>query len=131
MTPYRTLLALAALLVLLPGCSSAGADNTDEPREVRVTMGEMFFTTSDTVFEAGVPYRFVLENRGQVAHEWAVVPRGEPDESRLLFEVEEEELQPGATVEREFVFSEPGDYDFSCFLPGHLEGNMVLPVRVQ
>ena len=131
MTSYRTLPALAGFLFLLPACSSAGADDAGEPREVRVTMGEMFFTTSDTVFEAGVPYRFVLENQGQVAHEWAVVPRGDLDESRLLFEVEEEELQPGATVEREFVFSEPGDYDFSCFLPGHLEGNMVLPVRVQ
>lgn len=127
----RTLAAtVAAVGLLLSACAGADAAAEEEPRQVRITMGEMYFTATDTLFEVGVPYRFVLENRGRMAHEWAVVPRGEPDESNLLFEVEEDELPPGAVVEREFVFSEPGEYDISCFLPGHHEGNMILPIRV-
>ncbi len=94
-------------------------------------MGEFHFETTDTIFEAGVPYRFVLRNEGQMAHEWAVVPRGDSDESRLLFEVEEDDLPAGATVTRVFTFPEAGDYDFSCYMPGHYEGGMVLPVRVR
>lgn len=100
------------------------------PREVTVVLSEFHFATSDTVFKAGVPYRFVLRNEGREAHEWAVVPRGDTDEGNLLFEVEEEDLPSGATVVREFTFAEPGLYDFACYMPGHYSGGMVLPVRV-
>lgn len=102
-----------------------------EPREVVITMSEYEFATSDTVFTAGVPYRFVFKNEGNEEHEWAVVPRGAQDESDLLFEVEGEDLPPGATVVREFTFPEPGEYDFACFLPGHYENGMLLPIRVE
>lgn len=118
------------LLALMAACGGQAEAEPEAVREVRVTMGEMWFETTDSVFVAGVPYRFVLENQGQMSHEWAVVPRGDADESRLLFEVEEEDLPPGATVEREFTFPEAGDFDFACFLPGHYQAGMVIPVRV-
>lgn len=103
---------------------------SDAVREVVITMSEYEFESSDTIFTAGVPYRFVFRNEGREAHEWAVVPRGAKDESELLFEVEEDELPAGATVVREFTFPKPGEYDFACYLPGHYEGGMVLPIRV-
>jgi len=99
-------------------------------REVEVVLSEFSFATSDTVFQAGVPYRFVFRNEGREPHEWAVVPRGDEDEGNLLFEVEEDELPSGATLVREFTFAEPGLYDFACYMPGHYDGGMVLPVRV-
>lgn len=127
----RNVFAIAALALLsLPACAERGEAETTDAREVTVTMGEFSFETSDSVFEAGVPYRFVLKNEGRMPHEWAVVPRGDADESNLLFEVEEEDLPAGATVVREFTFPEAGEYDFSCYMPGHYEGGMVLPVRV-
>jgi uncharacterized cupredoxin-like copper-binding protein len=100
-------------------------------REVVITMSEYEFISSETVFTAGVPYRFVFKNEGHEEHEWAVVPRGATDESNLLFEVEEDDLPAGADIIREFTFPEPGEYDFACFLPGHYENGMVLPVRVE
>jgi uncharacterized cupredoxin-like copper-binding protein len=103
----------------------------EEVREVVVTMSEYEFVSSTTTFTVGVPYRFVFINEGDEEHEWAVVPHGETDEANLLFEVEEEELPSGATLIREFIFPEPGEYDFACFLPGHYEGGMVLPVTVE
>jgi uncharacterized cupredoxin-like copper-binding protein len=124
----RRLLLLGLLLALTAACGRGDATGT--PREVEVVMGEFFFLSSDTVFEAGVPYRFVLRNEGNMEHEWAVVPRGAEDETHVLTEVEEEDLPPGAEVVHEFTFPEPGEFDFACFLPGHYEGGMVLPVRV-
>lgn len=108
-----------------------GVTTQGSVHEVVITMSEYEFISSDTIFTAGVPYRFVFRNEGQEAHEWAVVPRGAQGESGLVFEVEEDELPAGATVVREFTFPEPGEYDFACYLPGHYEGGMVLPVRVE
>ncbi|HWV57252.1 MAG TPA: cupredoxin domain-containing protein [Longimicrobiales bacterium] len=102
----------------------------EQPREVDVVMTDFRFTISDTVFVAGVEYRFVLRNTGQEPHEWAVVPRGEVDEENLLVEVEEEDLPPGATLVFEYTFPEAGEYDFACFMPGHYEAGMVMPIRV-
>lgn len=132
MNPMKRIFQLSAV-ALFAAVTACGGQADAEPgaaQEVTVRMSEMRFQTTDSVFVAGVPYRFVLRNDGQMAHEWAVVPRGDADESRMLFEVEEEELPPGATVVREFTFPEAGEYDFACFMPGHYEGGMVLPVRV-
>lgn len=94
-------------------------------------MSEFDFDSSTDVFEAGVPYRFVLVNEGGLEHELVIVPRGESNEDNHIFEVEEDELPPGATVMREFTFPAAGEYDFACFVPGHFEGGMVLPIRVE
>ena len=95
-----------------------------------MTMSEFAFGTSRTTFTAGTPYRFVLRNAGAVAHEWAVVPRGAVDEQQVLTEVEEDDLPPGATVTTGFTFPAAGEYDFACFVPGHFESGMKLPVTV-
>lgn len=129
---HHLLRAITALSLLsAAACARTGEADTPGPREVRVTLSEFAFATSDTVFEAGVPYRFVLVNEGAAAHEWAVVPRGDADEGNLLFEVEEEDLPAGATYTAEFTFPEAGEYDFACYMPGHYDGGMVLPVRVR
>lgn len=116
----------------VPGFASHGAGEPipDAAREVTITMSEFHFSASQEVFEPGVAYRFILKNVGEMPHEWAVVPRGAEDESELLFEVEEDDLPPGATVTRDFTFPEAGEYDFACFMPAHYEGGMVLPVTV-
>lgn len=121
---------LAGVVLLLGGCIGAGEPVSDAAREVTITMSEFDFTSSEQVFEKGVTYRFILKNVGETPHEWAVVPRGAEDERELLFEVEQEDLPSGATVIREFTFPEAGEYDFACFMRGHYEGGMVLPVTV-
>lgn len=129
---HRLVRAIGALSLLsTAACARTGEADTPSPREVRVTLSEFAFATSDSVFEAGVPYRFVLVNEGAAAHEWAVVPRGDADEGNLLFEVEEEDLPAGGTHTAEFTFPEAGEYDFACYMPGHYDGGMVLPVRVR
>jgi len=122
---------LAGLVALAAGACAAGPPAEDDaPREVDVVMTDFHFALSDSVFVAGVEYRFILQNSGQEAHEWAVVPRGALDEADLLVEVEEEDLPPGATVAFEYTFPAPGEYDFACFMAGHYEAGMVTPIRV-
>lgn len=129
---------IATLVLVLPllGCAGAGEPDPDElvseePREVTIELSEYAFASSEQVFEAGVPYRFILRNIGREPHEWAIVPRGAEDESTVFFEVEEDDLPPGATVTVEYTFPEPGEYDFACYMPGHHSGGMVLPIEVR
>lgn len=131
----RTTAGMAALAALLTGCEPLGDSAPDAAREgaerVTVEMGDYWFRSTEAELVAGVPYRFLLRNTGTENHEWAVVPRGDRDESRMLTEVEEDELPPGAQVEHEFTFGAPGEYDMVCFLPGHYEAGMVHPVTVR
>lgn len=128
----RRITSAAALFAAfaLNACSSGADPDVADLQEVTVTMGDFWFEASESVFQAGVPYRFVLRNEGRLAHELAVVPRGDEDEGNLLFEVEEDDLPAGATITREFIFPAAGEYDFACFISGHYEGGMVIPVQV-
>ena len=119
----------ACVFVAVTGCGTTPAANPAQA-EIAVVMSEWSFEASRSTFTAGVPYRFQLRNAGTGEHEWAVVPGGATDESGALIEVEEDWLPPGATISRTVTFPGPGRYDFVCFLPGHLEAGMRLPVRV-
>lgn len=124
----RVTARIVLLLASLAGCGSS--TRSAEPEEVTVTMSEFDFVSSRTTFTAGTPYRFVLRNVGAAEHEWAVVPRGAANEEQVLTEVEEDDLPPGATVTAEFTFPKAGEYDFACFVSGHFEAGMKLPVTV-
>lgn len=122
--------SLFALFLAGVASCSGETPRKESPSEVAVTMSEFAFASSSQTFQAGVPYRFVLRNTGSLPHEWAVVPSGARDESALLIEVEEEDLPPGATVVQTFTFPAPGNYDFSCFMAGHYDSGMKLPITV-
>jgi uncharacterized cupredoxin-like copper-binding protein len=114
-----------------PAAPAAIAGSADDVIErVVVRLSEYEFQADRTEFVAGRPYLFVLINAGSEPHEWAVVPRGATDPDSAYFEVEEDELPPGAQTEVVYTFPGAGDYDFACFLPGHYEQGMVLAVVV-
>lgn len=123
------LTVLGLLLAAAAGCTGE-TPRSQAPTDINVTLSEFLFASSQETFKAGTPYRFVLRNTGSVAHEWAVVPRGARDEAALLIEVEEDDLPPGAAVVQTFTFPGPGKYDFACFMAGHYESGMKLPVTV-
>jgi uncharacterized cupredoxin-like copper-binding protein len=116
------------LLLLLPACD---VPSTPPDNEVTIRLVEMRFEASQTTFKAGRGYWFTLRNDGTVAHEWAIVPHGDQDETRMLFEVADVFLPPGDEMTVRFTFPEPGSYDFACFLPGHYQSGMKLPVTVE
>ena len=131
-----------------PGAMSMSSPSmTADGREiVRVTLTEYAITSTHTTFQTGVPYRLVIEDTGVISHELRVLLRGETeqtlaemshdhgsmehDHAGQLLHVSGETLQPGATIERDLTFFEPGAMELACHLPGHPESGMVLDVDV-
>lgn len=139
-----TILVFASL-ISAAGCADSTADEQPAPSDaaiettteqpahhvVDVVLTEYAFEASQDTFEVGAPYIFRLVNEGSVAHEWALVPRGDANEDALLIEVEEDELPVGGSYEVEFTFSEAGEFDFACFMEepvSHDAAGMRIPV---
>lgn len=124
------IVALVAIALLVVACGSAGGQS-GSPTEVQVTLSEFTIESPQTSFTTDTPYRFVIKNEGTIAHDWSIMPRGETDEVQALAKVDEDELPPGATVTQEFTFTQAGDFEFACHVPGHYEAGMLLPITVQ
>jgi uncharacterized cupredoxin-like copper-binding protein len=133
-TLRRIALGVIAILVvalLVVAWRSAGVQSSGSPTEVQVSLSEFKIESPQTTFTTGTPYRFVIKNEGTISHAWAIMPRGQIDVSQALIQVGEDELPPGATVTREFTFTQAGDFEFACHVPGHYEAGMFLPITVQ
>ncbi|NJC95414.1 MAG: hypothetical protein FIB03_03585 [Anaerolineae bacterium] len=131
---------LAITLLLLTACSAQGS-----AQEVQITVNEFDIQSSMTSFEVGVPYHFVVTNKGSVEHELMVMPpltedqmgmgmnMSQMDEMALAM-VEAADLQPGKTASFDYTFTEPapaGTLEFACHTPGHYESGMKLPITVK
>jgi uncharacterized cupredoxin-like copper-binding protein len=137
---YISLSVILAAMVVLTACAGS-APQSNQPVEVQVTADDFSFQSSQTTFEVGVPYHFVVTNEGTVEHEFMI---GEPIEpgamdmeamdEQALAHIEEDDLQPGDTATVDYTFTEPapaGTLEFSCHLAGHYENGMHLPITVQ
>lgn len=109
--------------------------------EVQVTLTDFAIEASQTTFTPGTRYRFVVTNKGGVAHEFMITPPmmgGMMSEEQMhemaLLEIEEDELPPGTTKTIEFTFSEAapeGKLEFACHVEGHYEAGMHRGIIVQ
>jgi uncharacterized cupredoxin-like copper-binding protein len=132
--PRRTalgIIAVSAVMLLVSACGSASGQSNGNSREIQIPLSEFKIDSPQTTFATGTPYRFVIKNEGTVSHDWAIIPRGETDESQALIKVDEDQLPPAATATREFTFTQTGDFEFACHVPGHYEAGMLLPITVQ
>jgi uncharacterized cupredoxin-like copper-binding protein len=135
----KALVVLAVAGLILTACGGQRAT------EVTITLTEFGIKSSQTTFEVGVPYRFVVTNEGAVEHELMIMPpltedqmdmnmdMHELDELALAF-IEEDELPSGATATLDFTFTEPapdGTLEFACHTPNHYEEGMKLPIIVK
>ena len=125
------MIAMLAIVSLVGACGSASSQSGSSPQEVQITLSEFKIASPQTTFTTGTPYRFVIKNAGSTAHNWAIMPRGSSDLSQALVMVNESELPAGASVTRDFTFSQTGDFEFACHVPGHYEAGMLLPITVQ
>lgn len=130
---------IMAARVAVPTPAAGGA-----AEEVAVTLGgaagEFSITTAQTTFRVGVPYRFVVTNAGQAPHELLIIPpmpmgqmAMEEAHHLALGLIDEEDLPPGATETLEITFTTPapaGTLELACYVPGHYEAGMHLPIAV-
>jgi uncharacterized cupredoxin-like copper-binding protein len=132
-------LALLLLCVLLAGCSTNSGHSV--VRQVQISEDDFHIRSSLTVFEAGIPYHFVIKNDGRMSHEFMITPltlstmngmsMSDMDQLSLADVVE---IAPGQTRELDYTFprSTAGTHlQFACHYPGHYESGMSLNVLVQ
>lgn len=145
---------LAAALVtafLVTACGSAPT----APQVVPIELTEFAIQSPIQVFRVGTPYRFTISNPGALSHEFVLMPEGQEhhmqdsrhaghhedgghaqgmdDQMKMdgsMLHISQSELFPGASVTVEFTFSNPGEYQFGCYLPGHYEAGMFTTVTV-
>jgi uncharacterized cupredoxin-like copper-binding protein len=150
-----TALAVAAFLASAPAFAGAGHSDDqraygepgtpDHPaRTVRLEMKEtedgMSFSPRKVMVRKGEQIRFLISNAGEFDHEMVVGtveenlehaaemaknPDMEHDDPNAI------RLTPNAKGEILWMFSQAGEFDFSCLLPGHRESGMFGTIIVQ
>lgn len=114
--------------------ASSGSDTT-----VNVVLADNTITASTTTFKAGVPYTFVVVNKGNHAHNFNINPpvsvTGSLDASlnKALLAVPQEKLRTGSstTVTYTFPDSAVGQLlEFSCLIRSHYEDGMHVDITV-
>ena len=131
----KSLILSIALVVVVAfavsACGGTSAQAAKKPVDVQITLTEFKIESSVTDFTVGTPYHFVIANKGALAHDWMIMPRGEQDESNALIKVEDTDLQPNQTVTRDFIFTQAGDLEFACHVKGHYEAGMYTPITIK
>lgn len=137
------LVALAAPALADP--NHAGAQSYGEPgdpkkpaRVVQVTMretddGKMLFLPDLVKVRKGEQIKFVMRNNGEIDHELVIgtveanLKHGEQMQKNPEMEHDDPNaarLAPKETGEILWTFTEAGEFDFSCLIPGHREAGM-------
>ena len=139
----RTVFAIAAVVLLIGGCTSGGTapPADDDPRVVQVSMtDDLRFEPDEFTVQAGETVRFEVTNAGEAVHEFLIGDQA----AQEAFEMEmaggsgmEHEteaggsVQPGETEAFEYTFIEPGELLVGCHEPGHYDGGMVASISVE
>jgi uncharacterized cupredoxin-like copper-binding protein len=130
---------LAAFILAACGGSSSSTNSS----EVQISLAEFSISSSLTTFKVGVPYHFVVTNKGSMEHEIYIMP---PTTSNMstdqiaaatraaLAGIAADKLPAGATQSFDYTFTQAypsGSMEFACHLTGHYEAGMLQPIVVQ
>jgi uncharacterized cupredoxin-like copper-binding protein len=133
-----TMVVLVTALVL-GACSSPSGSSSNQPVDVKVSLTEFKVESSITTFTVGVPYHFVITNNGTVAHELVIAPPSQAGSNgtlptpTIMAMVDKTQLQPGQTATLDYTFTQAaaaGTLELACYLPGHYEAGMHIPITV-
>lgn len=157
-------LALALLLVACAGANAANSAPTGRPSPtptflstsgnqlvtiveqnpvpgavtVHVTEVEFAIIPSITTFQPGIPYYFVVSNKGKQTHAFTFVPtypNGTPMDEYYQYNhmlIGLDTIPPGTTQTINYTFkpSDAGHYEIACRMRGHYLAGMHIPVVV-
>ena len=107
--------------------------------QVDITLADNTIDASQTEFQVGVPYTFVITNTGQRAHNFNINPpvsvAGSLEQAldSALLVVPQEQLGPGATATVEFTFPQEAAgqlLEFSCLIRRHYDDGMKVDITV-
>ena len=110
-------------------------------KTIKVDMTDaMRFTPSNLTVKRGETVKFVVHNGGKVLHEMVLgTQQAIKEHAELMKKFPEMEhadanmahVKPGKAGEILWQFTKPGEFQFACLLPGHLEAGMVGSVVVK
>ena len=160
------ILGIALLLVACAGMNSAGSASSSTPTStvgsgftrttgnalvtvvqqkpapgaviVTVTEVEFAIIPSITTFRVGVPYYFVVTNKGKQTHAFTFVPTypdGKPMDEYYQYDhmlVGLDTIPPGTTqtINHTFTKADIGHYEMACRMRGHYMAGMHLVAQV-
>jgi uncharacterized cupredoxin-like copper-binding protein len=128
-----------------PGGYGEPGDPNGPARTIAIIMdetedGHMVFAPDVVEIRQGEQIRFVLENRGELDHEFVLGTESEIDAHAALMEkfpeMEHDDpnskrLAPGTKGEVVWRFTAVGNFDFACLIPGHIESGMIGTIAVK
>jgi uncharacterized cupredoxin-like copper-binding protein len=99
---------------------------------VNATMTEFKVTLSQTSVPAGKPVRFALDNKGAIAHDFVIEKVGAVNAPLTSGsnQARAQEVVPGGSAVLDWTFSDAGEYQIACHVPGHYEAGMVVKITV-
>jgi len=122
-----------------PAQPASTNDAAGSGRQVTVTLADNTIDASQTTFQAGVKYTFIVTNSGRHAHNFNINPpvsvAGSLDAalSQALLSVPQGQLAVGATVTVDYTFPATAvgqQLEFSCLIRRHYEDGMHLTITV-
>lgn len=110
----------------------AGGTPAAAANDVAVTLHDFTVTPSETTLKAGVPYTFTVTNDGKAQHEFVIEKATDVDVPLQTsgHQAEAEDIAPGTAKTLQWTFSEPGEYQLACHVPGHFEAGMFVKIEV-
>jgi uncharacterized cupredoxin-like copper-binding protein len=119
-------------------------DPAKPARQVKIVMMEtadsMVFVPAKVDVSQGEQIAFVLENEGELEHEFVLGTREDNQEHEQAMEempgmeheeANETELDPGETKTFVWRFTNPGTFEYACLIPGHYEAGMHGTIQVK
>ena len=127
-----------ALAAGIPG-DAENVSRTIEVSMIETEDGDMIFTPASVDITSGETIRFSIVNKGELEHEFVLDTIAQNAEHKALMEqfpeMEHDDpnsvrLDAGETGEIIWTFSNAGEFEFACLIPGHYEAGMHSSVKV-
>ena len=116
--------------------TSASSQNTTA-KEVHIVMTEMKIESDVTTFTHGIPYHFIIENKGSMQHEFEIAKKVAADATEQQHDAaslkELQRLDPGKTQTLDYTFADAapaGKLELECGMAGHYTQGMHIDITV-
>ena len=122
-----------------PAAATEPPSTSGTGNQVDITLEDNTIDASTTTFQVGVPYTFVITNRGEHAHNFNINPPVsvagslEGALNSALLAVPQQQLGVGDTATVEFTFPDSAAgqlLEFSCLIRRHYEDGMKVDITV-
>ncbi len=137
-------LFLIASLIVLVACGDSGSQTSastssqnSAAKDVHIVMTEMKIESDVTTFTHGVPYHFIIENKGNMQHEFEIANKVAADATEQQHDAaslkELQRLDPGKTQTLDYTFANAapaGKLELECGMAGHYTQGMHIDITV-